>query len=136
MKNDGVLLAICLFVIGLAVGAAFSSFFFIRWIDTYMTDSSFAGIGENFMTLQMLRAGEANRAIETLELQMNSEIISYAAMKRHVPVASLNASEVRFIKRVRDYRAVHPYSEDPEIDQSVAGILSLTNNTLWPDKTP
>jgi hypothetical protein len=57
-------------------------------------------------------------------------------MKQKIPVAKLKPSDVRLITRVRDYRAVHPYTEDPEVDQTVASILSLTNATIWPNSAP
>ena len=133
MKNESILLGIFLFVIGLGVGYALSAFSYIRWIENDMTNSSFVGISDRYVALQALRSGETNKAIDALEGQMDGEILAFAAMKQNVPIASLKASDVRLIKRVRDYRAAHPYSENPDINWTVASILSLTNKTLWPD---
>ena len=133
MKNESILLAIFLFVIGLGGGIALSSFYLLRWIETYTTNSSYVDISDSLRTLQALRSGETNDAIEALELEMNGKIFSFAMMKQNVSVANLKASDVQLIKRVREYRAAHPYSENPDIDRTIASILSLTNKTLWPD---
>ncbi len=128
------LLPILVFVIGLVVGCTVSAYFWVRWADTYMTDSSIAGIGERYAVLQVLRTGDTNKAIDALEEEMNGEVLQFAAMKRGVLVAKLKPSEVRLITRVRDYRAAHPYSSgDTEIDRFVASVLSLTNKTMWPN---
>jgi hypothetical protein len=127
------LLAILIFGVGLACGGALSAFFYIRWIDTYMTSDSFVGISDRFMVLRALRAGDTNEAIDTLEEQMNGQILGFAGMRKDVPLAKLKPADIRLITRVRDYRVVHPYSEDPQLDPVIASILSLTNKTMWPN---
>jgi hypothetical protein len=100
-----------------------------------MTNNSFVGISDRYTALQTLRAGDTNKTVDALESQMNGEILQFAAMKLNVPVAKLKPADIRLITRVRDYRTAHPYTEGtPEIDQTVASILSLTNKTMWLNK--
>ena len=131
-----ILLTLLVFVIGLVVGCALSAYFGFKWADTYMTNSSFVGVGDRYVVLQALRAGDTNQAIDALEQQMDGQILQFAAMKLDVPLAKLKPSDVRLITRVRDYRAAHPYREDLEVDRAVASILSLTNKTMWPNTAP
>ena len=131
-----ILLAILLLSVGLVGGSVLSSFFYIRYIDTYMRNSSFVGISDRYEVLQALRAGETNKAIDALEEQMGGQILEFAGIRKDTPVAKLRPSDVRLITRVKDYRTIHPYSEDPKLDPVIASILSLTNRTMWPDSSP
>jgi hypothetical protein len=130
------LLAILIFGGGLICGGAFSSFFYKRWIDTFMASDTYVGISDRLMALRMLRAGDTNQDIDTLEQQMNGQILGFAGMRKDIPLAKLKPSDVQLITRVRDYRAAHPYSEDPQLDPHIASILSLTNKTMWPNPAP
>lgn len=123
------------FAIGLIVGCALSAYVGFKWADTYMTANSFVGISDSYEALRALRAGDTNEAIDTLELQMNGHILEFAAARKDIPLAKLKPSDIRLITRVRDYRAAHPYLEDPQLDPVIASILSLTNKTMWPNKS-
>jgi myo-inositol catabolism protein IolC len=57
-------------VVGFVVGCALSAYFAFKWADTYMTDNSYVGISDRYEVLQALRAGETNKAIDALEMQM------------------------------------------------------------------
>jgi hypothetical protein len=102
-------------------------------METYMKESSFVGVGDRFIALEALRAGDTNRAIDELEGQMNGEILVFAGINNDVPVGKLQPGVVRLITKVRNYREAHPYTEDPDIDSTVASILSLTNTSVWPN---
>jgi len=125
---------ILMFVVGLIIGCGVTAYLGFRQADSYMTDSSLGGVGIKCNLLQLLQDGDTNKVIQSLEGEMDADILQYAAMKRKVPVHKLEPSVVRLITRVRDYRAAHPYSSgDPRIDRFVASILSLTNKTMWPN---
>jgi hypothetical protein len=119
-------------LIGLAVGCGLTAYFALKWADSYMTDASFVGVSDRYQVLQALRTGDTNSAINSLELQMNGQILAFAGMKQGIPIAKLKPSDIKLISRVRDYRAMYPYKESTEIDPTVASILSLTNTTLLP----
>jgi hypothetical protein len=124
---------IIVFIVGLVAGCGLTAYFAYKWVDTYMTNTSFVGIHDRYVVLQALQAGDTTNAIKHLETQMNGEVLVFAGMKAKVPIAQLEPSDVRLITQMRDYRAIHPHADDPEIDQTVASILSMTNATLWPD---
>lgn len=135
MKRLRSLLApILAFVIGLIIGGAVTAYVGFRLAHTYLTDSSLGGIGQNYALLQVLRTGDTNKVRDSLEMEMNGDIVQLADERRHVPVSKLKPSVIRVITQVRDYRAAHPYSMgDPKMDRFVGSILSLTNKTMWPN---
>jgi hypothetical protein len=121
------------FVIGLIAGCSLTAYFAFKWADTYMSDTAFVGISDRCQVLQTLREGGTNNAVDALEEQLNGEILLFASMKQNIPISELKPSEIGLMRRVRDYRASHPFKEGSGVDESVASILSLTNATLWPE---
>lgn len=125
--------AIFIFVTGLILGAGFTVYFFTKWTDTYMKNQSFVGIADRYMVLKAIRGSQTDWAVDALELQMNGEIMKFAANEKDIPLSRLKPSDLRLIAKVKNYRIAHPYAEDPDVDRTVASILSLTNKTLWPN---
>jgi hypothetical protein len=115
-------------LIGWVGGSFLSDNYYKKWIKNYMTRNALVGVSDRFAALNMLRAGETNRAAELLESQMDSEVIVLGAMIQDVPAAQRPADDIRLLTRLRDYRAAYPRKTSrPEIDQTVAGVFSLTN---------
>jgi hypothetical protein len=142
-KYLSILLPVAALVIGLVGGWFTAAHLYNNFIGDYMMSDTSVGIGDRYEVLQALRAGDTNKAVDALELQMNGDmrplngdILTFAGIRRDVPIAKLKPSEIRLITHVRDYRIAHPYVSDPEIDRNVASILSMANKTMWPDSAP
>jgi hypothetical protein len=89
----------------------------------------FVGVCDTLHVLKALRAGDTNEAIDELEGQMDRHLMGFGAMVQAVPQAERKPTDFRVISRIREYRAAYPRRTDSaEIDQFVAGILSLTNS--------
>ena len=123
-----VILALCA---GWAIGSFTSDHFYDKWIKRYLVRNAFVGVSDRLATLNALRAGDTNQAAELLESQMDVQMMALGAMIQEMPAAQRPAADIQLLARLRDYRAAYPRKTNrPEIDQKIAGILSLTNTQI------
>ena len=86
---------------------------------------AFLSAAEPFETLRDLRAGNPAHAIETLESRLDGGIIMLSAVLPEERDQKMRAAYVRLLKKVRDYRAAHPWKSDsPEVQEAVAKALA------------
>ena len=120
-----VILALCA---GWAIGSFTSDHFYDQWIKRYLARNARVGVSDRLATLYALRAGDTNQAAELLESQLDGQMLALGAMIQEMPAPQRPAVDIQLLARLRDYRAAYPRKTSrPEIDQRVAGILSLTN---------
>ena len=113
---------------GWGIGSYTSDHFYNQWIQRYLTRNALDGVSDRLATLNALRAGDTNQVMELLESQLDGQLVALGATMQGPPAAQRPAAEVKLLARLRDYRAVHPRKTSrPEIDQKVAGVLSITN---------
>jgi hypothetical protein len=86
---------------------------------------AFLSAGDPFEILRDLRAGDTTNAIETLENRLDGGIIELSAALPEQRDQKKRAAYVRLLKKVRDYRAAHPWkSASPEVQGAVAKALA------------
>lgn len=118
---------------GWAIGSYTSDHFYDKWIKRYQARSAHDGVNDRLAPLNALQAGDTNQLVELLETQLDSQIMALGTVLQEMPVAQRPAADIQLLNRLRDYRAAHPRkTKRPEIDQQVAGILSLTNTLNRP----
>ena len=85
---------------------------------------AFLSVAHPFETLRDLRAGDTTNAIETLENRLDVGIVQLRALVPEQRDQKKRAAYVRMLKKVRDYRAAHPWkSASPEVQGAVAKAL-------------
>ena len=123
-----VMLVVLALLAGWAIGSYASDHFYDRWIQRYLARNARVCVGDSLANLNALRAGDTNQAAELLESQLDTQILALGAILQAMPVARRPAADIQLLARLRDYRVAFPRKTGrSEIDQQVAGILSLTN---------
>jgi len=76
--------------------------------------------------LKAIRSGDTNEAIQTLEEDLDTNILMIGAAVQATPVSKRDRQWLSRIRWLREYRAEHPRKpEFTAIDEQVAHILSL-----------
>ena len=75
--------------------------------------------------LKAIRSGDTNEAIETLEADLDTNILLIGAVAEATPPSERDKQWFSRIRWLRDYRATHPRKSDQFIDEQVAHYLSL-----------
>jgi len=76
--------------------------------------------------LKAIRVGDTNSAIETLEEDLDSNILIIGAVTEATPISQRDKQWLSRIRWLRDYRAEHPRkTEFTYTDEQVAHYLSL-----------
>jgi len=126
-------------LITLALLAALAAGFFLgRWqvtrsVDAYIAKlttpevrRATAGFSISAGLLKAIRSGDTNEAIETLEADLDTQIMYIGAVAEATPAAARDRQWLSRIRWLQDYRAAHPRKTDqPFIDEQVAHVLSL-----------
>jgi hypothetical protein len=72
-----------------------------------------------------MRSGNTNEALKQMESRLDDEIIALSALVPEQADPKKQAGYIRALKRVREYRAAHPWKSDsPEVNQEVAEALA------------
>jgi len=129
--------AISLILVGFLIGAAVSWFAvryqYSKWATSFAASDTLPNLSDAYRTLEALRTGDTNEAIEMLEVRLDFEIIALSALASEETDAEKRGGYIRALAHIRDYRAAHPRKTDsPDIDQGVADALGSvakeTNN--------
>jgi hypothetical protein len=98
---------------------------FSKWTTSFAIADTLPNLADAYQALQALRSGDTNEVIETLEMRLDSGIITLRALALEEANAKKHAGYMRALERVRDYRTKHPRKTDsPETDQLVADALA------------
>ena len=78
--------------------------------------------------LKVIQSGNTNEAIETLEGDLDTNIMLIGAAVEGTPVAERDKQWLSRIRWLREYRAIHPRkTDDPVLDEKVAHTLSIAD---------
>jgi hypothetical protein len=123
------LLPIATLVIGLVGGWFATAHSYNQWIASYMKTSASVNLDARCRALSQLRAGNTNQAVETLEIEMNGDILTFGSFLRDMPADEHRAADMKLLAAVRDYRAVHPWktADYPDVDKAVAEVFALVS---------
>jgi hypothetical protein len=119
------------------IAALVIGFFFGRWqvrhtVDNYLAQMTrpearraTADFSKAAGLLKAIEAGNTNEAIETLESELDTQIMYIGAVTEATPVSQRDKQWLSRLRWLSDYRANHPRKSDPFIDEEVAHYLSL-----------
>jgi ABC-type antimicrobial peptide transport system permease subunit len=130
-KRRKILSMIGIFILGVIIGGIIGSYAASHFLGSFFSYGSnltnMVAIKQNVYTLNKLREGKIDKAIEHLEIILDGDLISYSAdihgsenMKKDIRTA---------LKTAKDYRLKFPRATNhPEIDKAVAKALSEADN--------
>jgi hypothetical protein len=127
-KMRPLLFSVLALLAGWAIGSYTSDHFYDKWIKRYQARNAHDGVSDGLAALKALRAGDTNQVAELLENQLDTQIMALGTVLQETPAAQRPAADTQLLDQLRDYRFAHPRKTSrSEIDQRVAGVLSLTN---------
>jgi hypothetical protein len=119
-------------IVALVVGFVLGRWQVRRTVDSYIAQMSMpevrratADFSKAAGVLKAIRAGDTNEAIETLESELDMQIMYIGAVTEATAAPERDKQWLSRIRWLRDYRATHPRKSDPFIDEQVAHYLSL-----------
>jgi hypothetical protein len=131
-KTKAIILAGCALILGVVGGALITRHVLICGFLAYMklTSSgmeatSYTGAAQSVMLLDHLRRGDAQFPVESLEVQLDGDLIGLWAFYKDTTADKRDAHLLKLLAKIRDYREKYPRkTEHPEIDQTVAEVLA------------
>jgi hypothetical protein len=124
-----ILIPIVALLLGWVVGLYSTENYYDRWILRYQTRNAFSGASDRLVVLKALRDGDSNNAVESLEGQLDNQIVLLEPLLKNSSAEPLTARNVLLMTQLRGYREAYPrQTSRPELDRTVAGVLSATNN--------
>jgi hypothetical protein len=88
-----------------------------------------ADLGVTLHILRDLREGRTNHAYETLEGQLDVDIIGLVASYRELPASAREQPGLKVLGWTRDYRAKYPFKHRyPSVDDGVADAFKVLEN--------
>ena len=119
------------------IAALVAGFFLGRWqarrtVDSYLAQMSrpevrraTADFSKAAGLLKAIRTGDTNEAIETLESELDTQIMYIGAVAEATQASERDKQWLSRIRWLGDYRAKHPRKSAAFIDERVAHYLSL-----------
>ena len=114
--------------LGIVIGGGLVGYWtaqYMKFAASSMTAVSYTGAAQSVMRLDHLRRGDTQFPIESLEVQLDGDLIGLWGFYKDTPVDKRDAHLLKLLAKIRDYRAKYSRkTEHPEIDQSVAEVLA------------
>ena len=125
-KSRALLLAAVAFVLGLVVAGGIAALILKHLSERLVAYSSAAEITWCVGTLDRIRSGDTNRAINLLELKLDGGIVGVGMALESISPSQRDTTLVKTLQAADKYRTKYPRkTEDPEIDAIVARSLGL-----------
>ena len=127
------LFALIALLLGWVGGSTYSSRFYDHSIERFQLHAAHSDAAARLVTLQALRSGETNQAVELLESELDAQVVLLGTLLAAQPATERPAAEFQLLTQIRDYRRAHPRQfAQPVTDQKVAGFLNWTNAATQP----
>jgi hypothetical protein len=127
-KTKAIILASISLTLGIVIGGGLVGYWTVRYMEftaSSMKAVSYTGAAQSVMRLDHLRRGDAQFPVESLEVQLDSDLIGLWGFYKDTPGHKRDAHLLKLLAKIRDYRAKYPRkTEHPEIDQTVAEVLA------------
>jgi hypothetical protein len=129
MSNTKAIILACIsLILGIVIGGGLVGYWTVRYMKfaaLAMEAVSESGAAQSVMRLDDLRRGDAQFPVESLEVQLDSDLIGLWGFYKDTPADKRDAHLLKLLAKIRDYRAKYPRkTEHPEIDQTVAEVLA------------
>jgi len=135
-KKKAIILAVCSLIAGLLCGGWGLGFAFVGYLNfTQRAQKAvpYVGAWEDLRALRNLRNGDTNSAIESLESQLDSNLVELWIWHKDTPLEKRDLHLLKLVSEVRDYRTKYPRAKQlPEIEQMVAEVLSWSDSKQRP----
>lgn len=121
------ILVFVLVIVALIIGVLAGYFYEVQ---SSAATGILAEAGKTYRTLQSLRAGDTNAAVEGLENDLDQNVISLRFMLNEHPHDKHAKNYTNFLWRVARYRSAHPYhNANTNIDELVTSALNSVSKT-------
>jgi len=102
---------------------------FTNYMNTSLSIQQTADIGLTLGTLQRLRDGRTNAAMELLEGRLSADIVVFADNYRALPESIREDLSLKPLEYARDYRAEFPFKNTyPKADEAVARAFKILDD--------
>lgn len=114
-------------VIGGAIAGYVTTYYLTRFMQYGSSLSEIVAIKSNVFTLNKLREGKTNEAINHLESMLDGSLMYFSV---GIHGSTTEQKDIRkALKTAKDYRLQHPRSTKyPDVDKSVASALAEADN--------
>jgi hypothetical protein len=127
-KTKAITLACCTLIAGLVCGGWSTGVLFASYVKFTAQGNKavpYVGTAWNLRDLENLRNGDTNSAIESLESQLDGNLVELWIWNKDTPAGKRDAHLLKLLSKVRDYRTEYPRAKQlPEIERTVAEVLS------------
>jgi hypothetical protein len=111
---------------GLLVGFAFG--YYAKVTSAGMKAEPYTGAWQTLNVLKNLRNGDTQVAIESLEFQLDGNLVLLWGWNKDTPVGKRDPHLLKLLSDVRDYRSNYPRAKKyPEMEGPVTEVLSWTD---------
>ena len=122
-----ILIPIVALLLGWVVGLYSTQNYYDQWILRYQIRNAFSGANDRLVVLKALHDGDSKGAVESLEGQLDNQVVLLEPLLKNSSAEPLTARNVLLMTQLRDYRAAHPrQTSRPELDRTVVRVLSTT----------
>jgi hypothetical protein len=125
MRKKVFLLALAAFLIGVVCGAWGLGQFYGRFMNTLVASSLAADANLAVATLQCLHSGKETNAVELIEIKLDGDVVGLGALLGEVPNSRRDPTNIKVLKRARDYRAKFPRKTDSLTDEGIRRAFAL-----------
>ena len=127
-KTKAIFVATISLTLGIVIGGSLVGYWTVRYIKFAASATkaeSYTDAAQSVMRLDHLRRADAQFPIESLEAQLDGDLIGLWGFYKDTPADNRDAHLLKLLAKIRDYRAKYPRrTEHPEIDQTVAEVLA------------
>jgi len=126
-KVKAVVIACSAVLAGIVIGGLLVGYACIRtikFINSGNEARAYTSAAQSFMLLDQLRRGDVQSPIDSLEVQLDGDLISLWGYHKDAPADKRDPHLLKLLAKVRDYRAKYPHRiQHPELDRTIAEVL-------------
>jgi hypothetical protein len=127
-KTKAIILACGTLVLGIVVGGLLVGFVFgwyLKFTASGMEARACTSAAQSIRLLEHLREGDAQSRIDSLEVQLDGDLVSLWAFYKDAPPGKRDPHFLKLLGKIRDYRAKYPHTTGhAELDHTVAEVLA------------
>jgi len=96
------------FLLGIIIGAVVAGFLCVHFMNRFASLAAGSAATMDVATLQRIRTGDTNRAIELVEINLDGDIVMLGSYLGDVSPSRRDPALVGVLQQARDYRTKHP----------------------------
>jgi len=127
-KTKAIILASGTFLLGIIIGGLLVGYVFVQYLKfsgSGMEAQAYTSAAQSLRVLDYLRQGDAQSPIESLEVQLDGDLVSLWGFYKDTPADRRDPHLLKLLAKVRDYRAKYPHKTGhAEMDQTITAVLA------------